>query len=109
MLDLIGSAIVPIGNGEDAQVLLVRQRGRTVDLNSAHDTIGVLGREVRVVPGGPVLLSTEGVHLGGSGGEGALSDAVGTRYFVRQIPAYYSALETYPSFTLLFNMRIPCQ
>lgn len=51
MLDLIRAAVVPVRDGEYAQVFLVWQRGGTVELHLADDTIGVLGREVRVVPG----------------------------------------------------------
>jgi len=78
VLNLIGSTIVPVGNGEDTKILIVRQGCRTVNLDGADNTIGVLRRKVRVIPRGTMLLSPESVRLGSTRRERALGDAVGS-------------------------------
>lgn len=75
--DLVGGLVVVVGDGEDAEVDVVRQRSRAVDLDGADDAVAVLGREVGVVPGRAVLLSAEAVLERVSGGDGALGHAVG--------------------------------
>ena len=46
MLNLISGPVVPVGDGEDPQVHIVRQRCRPIDLDGSNNTVGVLGREM---------------------------------------------------------------
>ena len=46
MLDLVGRPVVPVGDGEDAEVFVVGEGGRAVELDGADDAVGVLGGEV---------------------------------------------------------------
>lgn len=49
--DVLGGVIVPVADGEDAEVGIVRVGGRAVDLDWTNDAVGVLRGDVRVVPG----------------------------------------------------------
>jgi hypothetical protein len=50
MLDFVVGAIIPVCDWEYAEILIVVKRCRTVDLDYAYDTIGVLRGKLRMVP-----------------------------------------------------------
>lgn len=86
--EVISRAVVVVGDWEDAKVDVIWQGGRAVDLNGAQNSVAVLSRKVRVVPGCPVLCGEERVHLASALGRNwTLSHAVGSVLDVRaQLP-----------------------
>lgn len=48
---MLSGVIVPIADREDAEVGIVWVRGRAVGLDWANNAVGILGGDVRVVPG----------------------------------------------------------
>jgi hypothetical protein len=49
VLDFVCCTIVPIRDGKHAEILLVRQRGRAIDLDCTHYSVCVLRGEVAMV------------------------------------------------------------
>lgn len=68
------SVVVPVRDRERTHVLVVVGSGGTLDNNRTDDTVTVLAREVRVVPGRTVLGGLEGVGLLLAWCDGALGD-----------------------------------
>lgn len=76
--------VVVVGDGEDTKIDIVGKRSRTIDHDGANDAVAILGREMRVVPTGAILLSAEPVDAAASlGRDRAFGDTVGTIVHVR--------------------------
>lgn len=78
MEQIVGSAVVPVRDGEGTEINVVRERCGAVDDDGSCDTVGVLGGVMGVVPGSPVLLGQERIRLSPAfGGDWAFCHAVG--------------------------------
>lgn len=66
------------------KVLIIVRSSRTVDDDTAEDTIPCLDGEVRVIPGAAVLSRSPLVRLGVTGSDWALSDGGDTVHLLKQ-------------------------
>lgn len=75
---VIGRLVVIVAKGEHAEIDIIGQRCWPVDLDGSDNTVGILSRKVRVVPGRAVLGSQERVQPATTVGRNrALCRAVG--------------------------------
>lgn len=70
-----GLRMAPVAEDHHAEILIVVSGGRTVQDQASESTLCVLQSKVAVVPGRAVLGDGEIVGLGGTRGDGALSNA----------------------------------
>jgi len=75
---LVSGLIVVITDRESAKINIVGQRGRAVDDDGPDHSVGILGREVRMVPRCTVLVGKEGISLAATRWDGALGDTIST-------------------------------
>lgn len=94
VVQFIDGAVVPVIEEEIAEVLIIISRSGTVDDDSTKDALPCLQREVRMVPGGTVLLSFPGVGDALSRSSWALSDGSHTVVLVGIVLTYTVEVDT---------------
>lgn len=74
--ELVRSPVVVVGQDERAEIDIIIQTCRPVNMDGSNNAISILGREVRMIPAGSILMGNIGIDSFTSWWNWTLGDAI---------------------------------